>query len=282
MNFHIDTATIYVPDGTPVDAAVAKTTHMAIGAHQDDLEIMAYHGVVECFGKDTQHFMGVTVTNGSGSPRDDLYASYTDDQMQKIRRVEQMKAAFVGEYCAQALLDFSSSAVKDPKCAHVVDDLKKVLLAAKPRVVYTHNLADKHDTHVSVALRTLSAIRALPADARPEKLYSCEVWRNLDWTIDEDKVIFDVGAHENLAAALLGVFDSQICGGKRYDLATMGRRRANATFFASHGVDDSLGLTFGIDLTPLIKDDSICPIDYITSYIDRFAAEVTDRVKKFA
>jgi LmbE family N-acetylglucosaminyl deacetylase len=282
MDFKIDTATIYVPDGSPVDAAVAKTTHMAIGAHQDDLEIMAYHGVVECFGRDDRSFMGVICTNGSGSPRDDLYANCTDDQMQKIRRVEQMKAAFVGEYCAQALLDFSSSAVKDAKSTDVVDDLKKLLLAARPQVVYTHNLADKHDTHVSVALRTISAIRALPMDSRPEKLYSCEVWRNLDWTIDDDKVIFDVGAHENLAAALLGVFDSQICGGKRYDLAALGRRRANATFFASHGVDDSEGLTFGIDLTPLVKDDSICPMAYITGYIDRFATEVTDRVKKFA
>jgi len=282
MSFHIDTATIYVPDGSPVDAAVAKTTHMAIGAHQDDLEIMAYHGVVECFGKDDKFFMGVVVTNGSGSPRDDLYADCTDDQMQKIRRVEQMKAAFVGEYCAQALLDYSSSAVKDAKNADVVEDIKQLLIAAKPSVVYTHNLADKHDTHVSTALRTIAAIRALPADQRPEKLYSCEVWRNLDWTIDEDKVIFDVGAHENLAAALLGVFDSQICGGKRYDLAALGRRRANATFFASHGVDDSNGLTFGLDLTPLIEDDSIDPLGYINGYIDRFADEVRERINKFA
>ncbi len=188
MRFHIDTATIYVPDGTPVDAAVAKTTHMAIGAHQDDLEIMAYQGVVECFGKADKHFMGVVVTNGSGSPRDDLYADYTDDEMQRVRRVEQMKAAFVGEYCAQALLDFPSSAVKDGARTDVIEDIKAVLVAAKPKVVYTHNLADKHDTHVSVVLRTLSAIRSLPKDARPEKLYSCEVWRNLDWTIDSDKV----------------------------------------------------------------------------------------------
>lgn len=282
MNFHIDTATIYVPDGSPVDAAVAKTTHMAVAAHQDDIEIMAYHGVVECFGKSDKQFMGVVCTNGSGSPRDDLYAACTDEDMQKIRRVEQMKAAFVGEYCAQALLDFTSSAIKDPKNPDVIDDIKQLLIAAKPQVVYTHNLADKHDTHVSTALRTISAIRALPMDQRPEKLYSCEVWRNLDWTIDEDKVIFDVGAHENLAAALLGVFDSQICGGKRYDLAALGRRRANATFFASHGVDDSEGLTFGLDLTPLIKDDSIDPLTYINGYIDRFAAEVRDRVKKFA
>ena len=67
------------------------------------------------------------------------------------------------------------------------------------------------------------------------------MWRDLDWLMDADKVVFDVSAHENLQAALLGVFDSQICGGKRYDLATMGRRRANATYFASHGVDVSTG-----------------------------------------
>ncbi|NLN77681.1 MAG: PIG-L family deacetylase [Armatimonadetes bacterium] len=282
MDFKIDSATVYVPDGSSVDDAVARTTHMAISAHQDDIEIMAYHGVVECFGRDDRAFMGVVVTNGSGSPRDDLYADYTDEQMQKVRRVEQMKAAFVGEYCAQALLDFPSGAVKDAKSTDVVDDITQLLIAAKPKIVYTHNLADKHDTHVSVALRVISAIRALPKDARPEKLYSCEVWRNLDWTIDNDKVIFDVGAHENLAAALLGVFDSQICGGKRYDLAALGRRRANATFFASHGVDDSEGLTFGLDLTPLIQDDSIDPLNYITGYIDRFAAEVKDRLVKFA
>lgn len=282
MNFHIDTAMIYVPDGSPVDEAVAKTTHMAIGAHQDDLEIMAYHGIVECFGRDDKHFMGVVVTNGSGSPRDDLYAHYTDDEMQRVRRQEQMKAAFVGEYCAQALLDFPSSAVKDARNSAVVDDIRKLLVAAKPKIVYTHNLADKHDTHVAVVLRTIAAIRSLPKDARPEKLYSCEVWRNLDWMVDEDKVAFDVSAHENLAAALLGVFDSQICGGKRYDLAAMGRRRANATFFASHGVDEAQGLIFGIDLTPLIEDDSIDPLAYITGYIDRFAAEVTERLKKMA
>ncbi len=39
---------------------------------------------------------------------------------------------------------------------------------------------------------------------------------------DEDKVAFDLSAQENLQMALLGVFDSQISGGKRYDLATMG------------------------------------------------------------
>ncbi len=49
----------------------------------------------------------------------------------------------------------------------------------------------------------------------PQKIYGCEVWRDLDWIVDSDKVVFDVGAHENLAVALTGVFDPQISGGKK-------------------------------------------------------------------
>jgi hypothetical protein len=54
----------------------------------------------------------------------------------------------------------------------------------------------------------------------------CEVWRDLDWLLDSDKVALDSSAKPELAAALLKVFDSQISGGKRYDLATLGRRAA--------------------------------------------------------
>ena len=34
-------ADIFVPDAKPIDEATARTTHLAIGAHQDDLEFMA-------------------------------------------------------------------------------------------------------------------------------------------------------------------------------------------------------------------------------------------------
>lgn len=282
MKFHNPESEIYVPDGSPAEQAVARTTHFGIGAHQDDLEIMAYHGILECFGRQDKHFTGVTVTNGAGSPRDDLYASYSDEDMQKVRRVEQRKAAYVGEYSAQAFLDYTSGAVKDKNNPDVVADLKQLLSAAKPKIIYTHNLADKHDTHVGVALRVIQAIRSLPAGARPEKLYGCEVWRGLDWLNDNDKVLFDVSAHENLAMSLVGIFDSQICGGKRYDLATAGRRRANATYFASHATDVAESLIFGIDLTPLVTDDKLDPVKYITSFIERFSQEVSARVAKFS
>jgi LmbE family N-acetylglucosaminyl deacetylase len=282
MELHNPASEIHVPDGSPVDVALSRTTHLSVGAHQDDLEIMAFHGILECFGKSDRYFTGVTVTNGAGSPRADLYAHYTDEQMQTVRRLEQKKAAFVGEYAAHIFLDYTSGAVKDGANAHVVEDLKKVLRAARPQVIYTHNLADKHDTHVAVALRVIRALRELPADVRPQHLYGCEVWRNLDWLNDKDKVVFDVSAHENLATSLVGIFDSQICGGKRYDLATMGRRRANASYLESHATDVATSVIFGIDLTPLIKNPSLDLKEYIGGFINRFAQEVSGRLAKLS
>ncbi|MBI1939956.1 MAG: PIG-L family deacetylase [Acidobacteria bacterium] len=282
MKFHNPESEVYVPDDSPADHALLRTTHLAVGAHQDDLEIMAFHGILECFGKSDKHFTGVTVTNGSGSPRDDLYKGYTDEEMRKVRRVEQKKAAFVGEYSAHVFLDYPSSAVKDGKNTHVVEDLKKLVAAAKPQIIYTHNLADKHDTHVGTLLRLIRAVRELPADERPARLYGCEVWRDLDWMVDKDKVVFVVDTHENLAASLVGIFDSQICGGKRYDLATMARRRANATYFESHATDKATSVIFGIDLTPLIQDAKLQPTAFIGSFIDRFAGDVSSRIAKLS
>ena len=279
MELHNSGAEIYVADGSSVDAALARTTHLGVAAHQDDLEIMAYHGILECFGQPGKGFAGVTVTNGAGSPRDGIYARYTDDVMQVVRRKEQKKAAYVGEYSAQVFLDYSSSAVKDPKNGDLVGDLKRIIAATKPQVIYTHNLADKHDTHVGVALRVIQALRELPAEARPQHVFGCEVWRNLDWLNDSDKVILNVDGHENLATALVGLFDSQVAGGKRYDLATMGRRRANATYLASHGVDESTSLIFAIDLTP-VMDPKVDVKEYTLGYIDRFAQEVSGRLGK--
>src|SRR6185503_3968536 len=133
----------------------------------------------------------------------------------------------------------------------------------KPKFVYTHNLADKHDTHVAVALRVIQALRMLDQAERPERVVGCEVWRALDWMVDSDKVTMDLSTHENLQVALLGVFDSQIAGGKRYDLASIGRRRANATYFGSHGVDETTGISYGMDLTPLIHDETLNPSELV-------------------
>jgi LmbE family N-acetylglucosaminyl deacetylase len=280
IEFQRDTAQLFVPDGAPAGEALARTTHLAVAAHQDDLEIMAFDGILACFGRADRWFCGVVVTDGGGSPRDGLYARYTDAEMRAVRRNEQKKAAVVGEYGAQVLLDYPSAAVKDAANRAPVEEIALLLKLARPEVVYTHNLADKHDTHVAVALRVLQAARGLPEAERPGHVYGCEVWRDLDWLVDADKTVFDVSAHDSLQAALLGVFDSQICGGKRYDLATMGRRRSNATYYASHDADVAAGMIFAMDLTPLIRDPALSVPAYLQAFIQRFSQEVQERLDR--
>ena len=282
MNFHLSTSEVFVPDGLPVEQALARTTHIAISAHQDDIEIMAARPILECFQQKDKWFTGVVLTDGRGSPRDSLYKDYTDEEMRLVRFKEQRKAAVVGEYAAQVMLDFPSKVVKDASRQEPVDDLLAIFQATRPQFVFTHNLADKHDTHVATALRVIAAIRCLPAADRPQKLYGCEVWRALDWMLDSDKLPMDLTEHESLQAALLGVYDSQIAGGKRYDLASLGRRKANATYFESHGVDATTGLSYAMDMTPLINDDGLDPAAFVTELIDRFAQDVRQRLTKLS
>jgi LmbE family N-acetylglucosaminyl deacetylase len=274
------TAQIFIPDDLPVEPALSRTTHLALGAHQDDLEIMAIDGILQCFQHEDKWFTGVVVTNGRGSPRAGIYQDYSDDQMWAVRNKEQKKAAIIGEFAAQVLLDYPSSAIKDSSNKQPVADIVKLLKITQPEVVYTHNLADKHDTHIGVTLKVIEAIRSLPASERPQKLYGCEVWRDLDWLLDEDKVAFNCSAYENLQMALVGVFDSQVSGGKRYDLATIGRRRAHATYHASHETDFTTGLIFAMNLTPLIENIALDISAFTQSYITRFAQDVAQRINK--
>ncbi len=280
MKFHNPQADMFVPDDVAPDAALARTTHLCISAHQDDIEIMAYHGIAECFGRADRWFTGVVVTNGAGSPRSGIYGQYTDEEMQKVRLREQRKAAYVGEYACQIQLGYSSSAVKDPQNAGVCADLTAIFRGAKPKFVYLHNLADKHDTHVGVSLRAIRALRGLPGEFRPEKVYGCEVWRDLDWLSDECKQALPVSAHSNIAASLVGLFDSQVTGGKRYDLATQGRRLAHATYYASHATDVETALSYAMDLTPLIEDPALPIAGYTLGFIDQFHADVEQRLAK--
>ena len=269
---------IYVPDGTPVMEALARTTHLAVSAHQDDIEIMAYDGISRCFGKNDSWFTAVVLTDGAGSPRTGPYRDFTDEQMREIRKQEQVKAAVVGGYSALVMLEYPSSSVKDPGNKAVISELAEIFKVTKPQIIYTHNPADKHATHVAAALRVIGALRGLPDDMLPEKLYGCEVWRSLDWVCDEDRVVFDVSGHPNIAAALIGVFDSQIAGGKRYDLAAAGRRMANATFHEYNAADASDALSFAIDMTPLITDPAIDICEYVTAFIERFRQDVAGNI----
>ena len=271
---------LYIPDGTAEEAALGRTTHLAISAHQDDIEFMAYAPIAECFGSKEKWFGAVVVTDGAGSPRSGLYADYTDEEMKAVRVVEQEKAACVGEYGFLAMLGHPSKEVKDAKNGQIAEELAALIRRAKPKYLYMHNLADKHETHIATALKVIAALRMLKKEERPEKVFGCEVWRDLDWMCDEEKVFLDCGPHPNLMRCLSAVFDSQIVGGKRYDLAAEGRRLAHATFSASHACDTYAALNYAMDLTPLM-DEKTDIAEYVTGYIDRFKRQVKETIAKF-
>lgn len=283
MKFSNPKADIFVPQaGRAPEEALRAVTHLCIAAHQDDIEIMAQAGVSDCLDTPGKAFGGVVVTNGAGSPRTGAYASYTDEKMQEVRREEQREAARLGRYAIQIQLAHSSADVKAPAHPGVAADLAQILSSCRPEVLYLHNPADKHDTHIAVLLRAMAAIRSLPQAQRPARVVGCEVWRDLDWLLDADKVALDSGRHPELALKLLTVFDSQVTGGKRYDLAAVGRRLANATFHTSHATDKVAGITWALDLTPATRDGGPSVEQLTASLVARMGADVAERLRKLS
>lgn len=277
---HNTFADLYIPDEVSAAEAHARTSHLAIGAHQDDLEFMAYHGIVACYEQPLHWFSGIVCTNGSGSARSGKYADFSDKQMKALRVQEQRKAAEIGQYGFMEQLGWSSAAIKtEDGHAALVAQLEQRLLTTQPEVIYTHNPADKHASHIAVCRATIEAVRRMPPYSRPKQVYGCEVWRDLDWLCDEDKVALDVSERPELAAQLHACFDSQIAGGKNYSDAVIGRSQANATFFDSHNVDQVKRLWFAIDLTPLTEEDSSDVADYIESKINAFKAQVMQALR---
>jgi len=273
---------IYAPDGTDPDVALARTTHLCVIAHQDDIEINAYPAVVECYNNPDRFFTGVTVTNGSGSSRTGPFADYTDQQMQAVRAEEQREAARLGQYNLQLQLGYPSADVKQAGHANVLTDLTSVFSACRPEVVYLHQPLDKHDTHVAVLLRCIEAFHLLPRDQRPKKVFGIEAWRGLDWLLDDEKVALDSSEHPELAIKLMQVFVSQIAGGKHYDRAAIGRRQANATFHSSHASDEFSEVTWAIDLSPLILDETLSVTEFAQARVDRLRNDVADRITRMS
>ena len=283
MNFSRPDADVFVPSGGEPAAALARVTHLCVAAHPDDIAILAHDGICDCLdAPEARAFGGVVVTNGAGSPRSGVYSDFTDERMREVRREEQREAARLGGYAIQLQLAHPSADVKRPGHAGLAADLAAIFAGCAPEVVYLHQPADKHDTHVAVFLRCLEALRALPPERRPRRVLGGEVWRDLDWLIDADKVALDSGRRPELAAELLKVFDSQIAGGKRYDLAALGRRLAHATFHTSHATDRFAGITWAMDLTPLVADPALDVAEFTLAHIERLRAEVASRLARFS
>ena len=263
-NYPLPPNDFYVPDCVVQAEAYARCSHLGIGAHQDDLEFMAFHGISSCYKQDDLWFGGVTCTNGGGSTRAGKYANTSDEAMQAVRISEQRKAAQIGQYSFICQLGHSSAQCKKRKDREaLVKQLENILLKAQPEVLYTHNPADKHPTHVTICQATVEAVHRISPLSRPKKVYGCEVWRGLDWLADEDKIALDVSSYPALARKLNACFDSQIAGGKNYSDAVIGRRHANASFYKSHSVDGVDQIWYAMNLTEPCHDNSIDLKDFV-------------------
>ncbi|GIU84537.1 MAG: hypothetical protein KatS3mg008_1312 [Acidimicrobiales bacterium] len=265
---------VEAPCGGSVDELLAATTHMGIGAHPDDLEIMCTAVVERCRREEGLAFCGVVCTDGASSPRSGPYAEVTDPEMVALRREEQLAAAQLGEYSTLVMLGCASATVRDTTRTPLPEALACVIECCSPREVLTHAPFDRHATHLAVAMCTIRAVRSLPRERRPARLLGCEAWCSLDWVPSGARVAMPV-YDERLAAGLLEVFDSQISAGKRYDLATVGRRRANATFSDPYSTDQHPQVTLAVDLTPTMDDD-VDPVDWLLGVVDGFRSNVEE------
>jgi LmbE family N-acetylglucosaminyl deacetylase len=270
-----------VPDDSGPEDAIRRTTHLGIGAHPDDLEVMALDGILSCFDSEDQWFSGVTVTDGAGSVTEGPYVSCSEEDLVEIRRQEQRKAAVVGEYSIMWQLAHASSSVRDAAFHAHQSEIQRIVHETRPNIVYTHNPADRHSTHVAVSVSVLRALQQLPDDAKPDTVYGCEVWRDLDWLREEDRVEFDVSGMEHLADALIGVFDSQIRGGKRYHQAIEGRQRAHATFNRPHEADEASRLIYAMDLSSVIGPSGPDLSDFLQRHTNNFQTDVLEGLDTF-
>ncbi len=241
----------FIPDGTPLREALKRTTHLAIMAHQDDIEIGAYHGIAEACQNADHHFTAVVVTDGRNSPRSGRFANVSPDEMVEIRAEEQTKAARLGRYNALIQMQVPSGELSSPAVSRQLATIIESCPSAQ--TLYTHNPFDRHRTHRRVLHEVANAIGSL-STLSFERIYGAEVWGKLDWLPSRFRHSLDVSYHPKLAADLLAVFASQIDGGKRYDLAEMGLRLSNATYSESHAVDESAAVSYALDMTDALRN----------------------------
>jgi LmbE family N-acetylglucosaminyl deacetylase len=284
MKLNQKNAFVWTPEGISEEEALARTTHLSIGAHPDDLEFMSYHGIASCYEKKDQFFTGIVVTDGAGSVKSGPYAAMTPQEMSQVRIQEQKKAAEMGKFNALIMLQYPSSQVQTMipwQQRGWVQEIAGLMSKARPQILYSHNPFDKHPTHLAVILPLIRWVQTLSADQRPQKFYGCEVWRGLDWLLDPDRVELSFSGQEALAEKLNRLFPSQTDAGKNYPEAIRGRRIANATFKNPHSTDPATQLELAMDLTPLMEKKENEIFDYLKAYLDRFTEEVLQGIRKF-
>ncbi len=225
-----------------------KPKFMCIGAHKDDVEIMAFDGIIK--GLDGG-FVAVVLTSGSTCPKGEMLKDLSPKEISALRTNEQLEASKIGKYAGLYLIEKESPELQNYD-EQLVHSLCEILQANRGMdTVYIHSPFDRHKTHRRAFDVAIDAFRMLDKADLPRKVYACEVWGSLDWYNGKYRTEFVLDGHEQLAYDLMSCFKSQNQA-KRYDLAVGARRQANATFGDGHALDMAKSVALALDVTDLV------------------------------
>jgi hypothetical protein len=236
--------------------ALVRTTHLCIGACQEDIEIIAYHGIAECYNKPNKWFTEVVVTDEIGSSQNGIYADFTEEQIKQIRCQGRIKTAESSKYNMSIQLGYSGDFIKCNSYSSVTMDLLTIFSECSPDIIYLHQSIDKNDTRVAVFTHCINALRQLPADKKPKMVIGSEIWENFYYI--DNNLIRECNLNNRAE--------------KNY---------VNAIYNASHSIDGCQKITLTMNLVPLINDPSLSILDDTMNFIDQFKNDVKTRLSKF-
>lgn len=273
FRFHAPQVDVFIPDGVDLSAALQRTTHVGIVAHQDDLEFGALSGIGECYGRADAWFLGVVCTD-SPSIRPPQYASLSAAEFSAVRVQEQRAAACEGKYSAVIQLGFPSSSLAH-NLQQLEGDIEEVLGAISPKKIYVHAPTDKHPTHIRVCKASVAALKKRLSNDQDystslQEVLGCEGWRGLDWVPEQYLTRVDISEYQHLATKLFRHFVSQLTAGKNYEQAVLGRWAANATFCNPRVQDGGKAIQLAVNMLPLLRE---------SKSLEHFALELVEALK---
>lgn len=255
-----------------------KISHLAIGAHPDDVEIFAFNAIQQCYKSEDKHFAAVICSNGSGAPAYGKFKEKSKNEIVQIRNEEQQKAAQIGQYTGLVHFNQESETLKQGN-AVFIKDLKVLLEFLKPEYIYTHSPFDDHKTHRCTLRACLQALKMIEDKSWLKGLFACEVWGSLDWLPKQYKYVLGENKSEDLQMRLLECFYSQNIGSqKRYDLGTIGRKLGNATFFESDKGNQYTHQSYAIDLSSVIKQDNVDVSNYCSQIVSDYHESIKSKL----
>ena len=212
-----------------------------------------------------------------------VIAAHTDAEMVEVRRDEQRRAAELGGFGAVVQLGHPSGDVKSADGVTSLADELASILEVSPSAEPLHAQSGRQARHPSSGDggdRARGTPTADDACDRRGSSASRGGATSTGWATARS-----CGSTPRRTSALAqqfaAVYESQIDGAKRYDVAIQGRRRANATMHGIRSTDDAEEVIVAIDLTPLLRNDDLDPVEYTLAAIDRLRADVETSLRRW-